>query len=170
MAYANWCARCYQHTQREGNTSQNSSQEPHPMPLIRGLDGCLQTRWSAHSFTARSVSESKKIFGTQTFRQRCILHYFNLAIKRQNEPSRDGQIPELTMDRPANRLEWWPGADWPATKMGEANRDLYLEVVTTDEDLLALRADWDALHEAMGSADGPRMNPFTSWTFFWEWW
>jgi len=51
--------------------------------------------------------------------------------------------------------------------VGEIDRSLDLEVVTTDEGLFALRADWDALHEV---PDGPRMNPFTSWTFVWEWW
>ena len=74
----------------------------------------------------------------------------------------------MILDRPASRRR--PGTDRPATTVGETGHSLDLEVVTTDEGLLALRADWDALHEAIGSADGPRMNPFTSWTFVWEWW
>jgi CelD/BcsL family acetyltransferase involved in cellulose biosynthesis len=74
----------------------------------------------------------------------------------------------MTLDQPASPPQ--AGADRSAATMGDADRSLDLEVVTTDEGLLALRADWNALHEAMGSADGPHMNPFTSWTFVWAWW
>jgi CelD/BcsL family acetyltransferase involved in cellulose biosynthesis len=73
----------------------------------------------------------------------------------------------MTLDRPASRFERRPGTDRPAATVGETDRSLDLEVVTTDEGLFALRADWDTLHEV---PDGPRMNPFTSWTFVWEWW
>src|SRR5262245_20792746 len=76
----------------------------------------------------------------------------------------------MTLDRPASRLGGWPGTDRPAATLGEAERGLNIEVVRTAERFLALRADWDALHKAVGFADGPRMNPFTSWTFVWEWW
>jgi CelD/BcsL family acetyltransferase involved in cellulose biosynthesis len=76
----------------------------------------------------------------------------------------------MTSDRPARQLERRAGTSRPAAAVAQTERNLDLEVVTTDDGLLALRADWDGLHEAMGSADGPRMNPFTSWTFVWEWW
>jgi CelD/BcsL family acetyltransferase involved in cellulose biosynthesis len=73
----------------------------------------------------------------------------------------------MTLDRPASRLEWRPGTDRSAARVGETDLSLDLEVVTTDEGLLRLRADWNALHEV---ADETRMNPFTSWTFVWQWW
>lgn len=76
----------------------------------------------------------------------------------------------MTSDRPARQFERRAGTSRPAAVVAQTERNLDLEVVTTDDGLLALRADWDGLHEAMGSADGPRMNPFTSWTFAWEWW
>src|SRR5262249_44451713 len=76
----------------------------------------------------------------------------------------------MTLDRPASRLGRRPGTNRPAATRDEADRGLNIEVITTAERFLALRGDWDALHKAMGFADGPRMNPFTSWTFVWEWW
>ena len=44
------------------------------------------------------------------------------------------------------------------------------EVVVDEAGLLALRPEWDALHEAADFAGGPSFNPFMQWSWTWSWW
>jgi hypothetical protein len=78
--------------------------------------------------------------------------------------------PRETLDRDAPRLASHESVQRSVGGASDAQRELALEIVTTDDGLLDLRPDWEAMHAAVGAADGVAMNPFTSWGFTWAWW